>query len=54
MQIGVKPDYLHGVKEAAIEAAYCGLPSWLSVVRTRFHFGAEIGRRESAIMKLLT
>jgi putative transcriptional regulator len=25
-QIGVKPDYLHGVREAAIEAAYCGLP----------------------------
>jgi len=25
-QIGVKPDYLHGVTEAAIEAAYCGLP----------------------------
>ena len=27
MQIGVKPDYVHGVREAAIEAAYCGLPS---------------------------
>jgi predicted transcriptional regulator len=26
-QIGVKPDYVHGVREAAIEAAYCGLPS---------------------------
>jgi putative transcriptional regulator len=26
MQIGVKPDYIHGVREAAIEAAYCGLP----------------------------
>ena len=25
-RIGVKPDYLHGVREAAIEAAYCGLP----------------------------
>ena len=25
-QIGVKPDYVHGVQEAAIEAAYCGLP----------------------------
>jgi putative transcriptional regulator len=25
MQIGVKPDYVHGVREAAIEAAYCGL-----------------------------
>jgi len=25
MQIGVKSDYLHGVREAAIEAAYCGL-----------------------------
>ncbi len=25
MQIGVKPDYIHGVREAAIEAAYCGL-----------------------------
>jgi putative transcriptional regulator len=25
-QIGVKPDYVHGVREAAIEAAYCGLP----------------------------
>jgi len=24
-QIGTKPDYLHGVREAAIEAAYCGL-----------------------------
>jgi putative transcriptional regulator len=24
-QIDVKPDYLHGVREAAIEAAYCGL-----------------------------
>ncbi len=26
-QIGVKPNYIHGVREAAIEAAYCGLPS---------------------------
>jgi putative transcriptional regulator len=26
-QIGVKPDYVHGVGEAAIEAAYCGLSS---------------------------
>ena len=26
MHIGIKPDYLHGVSEAAIEAAYCGLP----------------------------
>jgi putative transcriptional regulator len=26
MQIGVKPDYVHGVREAAIEAAYCSLP----------------------------
>jgi len=26
IQIGVKPDYVHGVREAAIEAAYCGLP----------------------------
>ena len=26
MRIGVKADYLHGVREAAIEAAYCGLP----------------------------
>jgi len=25
-QIGVKPDYVYGVGEAAIEAAYCGLP----------------------------
>jgi putative transcriptional regulator len=25
-QIGVKTDYVHGVREAAIEAAYCGLP----------------------------
>jgi len=25
-QIGVKPDYVHGVQEAAIEAAYCALP----------------------------
>jgi putative transcriptional regulator len=25
-QIGVKPDYIHGVREAVIEAAYCGLP----------------------------
>jgi len=24
-QIGAKPDYVHGVREAAIEAAYCGL-----------------------------
>jgi putative transcriptional regulator len=24
-QIGIKPDYAHGVREAAIEAAYCGL-----------------------------
>jgi putative transcriptional regulator len=24
-QISVKPDYVHGVREAAIEAAYCGL-----------------------------
>jgi putative transcriptional regulator len=27
MRIEVKPDYVHGVREAAIEAAYCGLPS---------------------------
>lgn len=26
-QIGVKPDYVHGAREAAIEAAYCGLSS---------------------------
>jgi putative transcriptional regulator len=26
-QIGVKPDYVYGVREAAIEAAYCGLSS---------------------------
>jgi putative transcriptional regulator len=26
MQISTKPDYVHGVREAAIEAAYCGLP----------------------------
>jgi len=26
MRIRVKPDYLHGVAEAAVEAAYCGLP----------------------------
>jgi putative transcriptional regulator len=26
-QIGIKPDYVHGVREAAIEAAYCGLSS---------------------------
>ncbi|HEU65452.1 MAG TPA: winged helix-turn-helix transcriptional regulator [Chloroflexi bacterium] len=25
-QIGAKPDYVHGVREAAIEAACCGLP----------------------------
>ncbi len=25
MQIGIKPDYIHGVREAVIEAAYCGL-----------------------------
>jgi putative transcriptional regulator len=25
-QIGVRPNYVHGVREAAIEAAYCGLP----------------------------
>lgn len=25
-QIGIKPHYLYGVREAAIEAAYCGLP----------------------------
>jgi putative transcriptional regulator len=25
-QIGIRPDYIHGVREAAIEAAYCGLP----------------------------
>jgi len=24
-QIGIKPDYVHGVREAAIEASYCGL-----------------------------
>jgi putative transcriptional regulator len=24
-QIGIKPDYVYGVREAAIEAAYCGL-----------------------------
>jgi putative transcriptional regulator len=24
-QIGVKPDYVHGIREAVIEAAYCGL-----------------------------
>jgi putative transcriptional regulator len=27
MQIGVKPDYVHGVREAVIEAAYCGMCS---------------------------
>jgi len=26
-QIGVKPNYIYGVREAAIEAAYCGLSS---------------------------
>jgi predicted transcriptional regulator len=26
LQTGVKPDYVHGVREATIEAAYCGLP----------------------------
>ena len=25
-QVGREPDYLYGVKEAAIEAVYCGLP----------------------------
>lgn len=25
-QVGMKPDYLHGVTEAAVEAACCGLP----------------------------
>jgi putative transcriptional regulator len=30
MQTGVKPDYVHGVREAAIEAAYCGL-SFLAI-----------------------
>jgi putative transcriptional regulator len=25
-RIAVKPDYIHGVVEAAVEAAYCGLP----------------------------
>jgi len=25
-QIDIKPDYVHGVREAAIEAAYCSLP----------------------------
>jgi len=25
-RVGVKPDYIYGVKEAAVEAAYCGLP----------------------------
>jgi putative transcriptional regulator len=25
-QIGTRPDYMHGVREAAVEAAYCGLP----------------------------
>jgi putative transcriptional regulator len=25
-RIGAKPDYIHGVLEAAVEAAYCGLP----------------------------
>jgi len=29
-EIGVKPDYLHGVREAAIEAVHCGL-SFLAV-----------------------
>jgi putative transcriptional regulator len=24
-QMGLKPDYIHGVREAAVEAAYCGL-----------------------------
>ena len=32
-RIGVEPDYLHGVSEAAIEAAYCGLP-FLAVCST--------------------
>jgi putative transcriptional regulator len=26
LRTGVKPDYLHGVREAAVEGAYCGLP----------------------------
>jgi putative transcriptional regulator len=26
LQAGLRPDCLHGVREAAIEAAYCGLP----------------------------
>jgi predicted transcriptional regulator len=26
LQTGVKPAYVHGVREAAVEAAYCGLP----------------------------
>jgi putative transcriptional regulator len=25
-QLGIKPDYVYGVRESAIEAAYCGLP----------------------------
>jgi putative transcriptional regulator len=26
-QMGLKPDYIHGVREAVVEAAYCGLSS---------------------------
>jgi putative transcriptional regulator len=26
-QMGLKPDYTHGVREAVVEAAYCGLPA---------------------------
>ncbi len=43
-QIGVQPDYLHGVREAAVEAAYCGLP--FLVVCSRDRVSALIQRLE--------
>jgi putative transcriptional regulator len=37
-QIGAKPDYIHGVLEAAVEAAYCGLPFLVVCSEDRISF----------------
>ncbi|MFU8796874.1 MAG: MarR family transcriptional regulator [Dehalococcoidia bacterium] len=41
-KIGGRPDYLHGVREAAVEAAYCGLP--VLVVCSRDRISALVQR----------
>jgi len=43
-QIGTKPDYAYGVKEAAVEAAYCGSP--FLVICTKDGISALVQRLE--------